>query len=1219
MIFDWIHRAVSPFVYTLPTPNPFQLQTEEKPKSKRNSLNYGVELEYVLAFHDLELDLTDHEGHGPNHGIEKNVPLAIRRDPAWSPAVNVLFGRLANIIYNSWAIRKNNAKNEDEKEDISNLRPYNLEPQEIVLNKLNKKVAWLKGNIKHTGLRKRKDKIKGSYDQWIISTDFTVVGQGSANLYKWIPRISGRSSKRWDSYGIEVVSRVLKSDDHRDTAELEEIVKALKGTGDELYEGFITNQCALHVHVEAPDLPILKELVCILLIYEEEISRLHPRCRRPGHPVARGNLISNRLHTLLGADYITYEETVQEIWDQPADTSLYKKRRTIQQIRDEVGQLRDERELAGYIGFPLTHTSRLVNFQSLRTSSRAHTIEFRQARGSLNVKDVTQWVDFCLSLVQLAEYYVSNPDDRIQEWPDETGDGIDEVDIFRLMDAMKLSERSVNFWRSKIAKYMGSRDEDNRSDTERLPDKKKITPKPPNPPGPPKPPGEPPGGPPKPPGGSPPGGMPPPPPGGQAGVVTYPTLPGLSPVQQPNPLIVPPLFSPKRKIKKLPRRKTPKPEKPKIISEARARLIKRLEERTGKNPYFDVAVGGGSSIPPAESGMESLATYFKTTTSDLATPFRIYSQQPKPPKPPLSQPPPKIHPALEPVPSSLPSQPSQKPKPPVTFKPTPGNIGAGGKVHPTKIPSDGTDIDNPDYVPDENEKPVSPKPWVETSHDSDYDIIHGIGLYRDRPPGEPWHIDKGIYVPKQDTPTPFKKIPKITEPKIETQVEQEKPPHDTNDDHEGVITGISKPPKPAPTEVKIPPPQTVPKIPPKVGGLSWFSGLTTSNASNVGPKFTTVPISSHHHVPTTPLKPPVTGTTTEVIYPQLPEDHTKIQPTPKPKPPPLVGPVPSSGKRPPTGGVLPGERDPKKPKISPPSSAFKPTGSLTVDGVLEILESFKYLEDETLRREAMEQLHNTGDANKAIIAAAVSIFSDSHQSWLPDYAKTHTEESDAIEAQNNQTIAEDERFALALLKEEENRLAAERGASFIGLELRVHHPKPTKIGLEELERINIGTIHERLRIKNFARSEWEKIYTTAVISGKFGTCGAAAVVLSLHSQYPNERWTRGLTNERFLRDWVETIPRAEDQGRVNYYDEEQLNNALVRMTNGELQLAVTHQGLENYFMFGPPESALLTLHGEPARYLYVHLTHMAFAKGAGGSPYQHFEGMVRKRGYKEHK
>lgn len=836
MIFDWIHRTVSPFIYTLPTPNPFQLQTEAKPKSKRKSLNYGVELEYVLAFHDLELDLTDREGHGPNHGIEKNVPLAIRRDPEWSPAVKVLFGRLANIIYNSWAIRKNNVEDDDEKKDISNLRPYNLEPQELVLKKLNKKVAWLKGNIKRSGLRKRNDKIKGSYDQWIISTDFTVVGQGSANLYKWIPRISGRSSKRWDSYGIEVVSRVLRSDDHRDTAELEEIVKALKGTGDELYEGFITNQCALHVHVEAPDLATLKELACILLIYEEEISRLHPRCRRPGHPVARGNLISNRLHTLLGADYITYEETVQEIWDQPAETSLYRKQRTIQQIRDEVDQLRDEKELAGYMCFPLTHTSRLVNFLSLRSSLRAHTIEFRQARGSLNVKDVTHWVDFCLSLVQLAEYYVFNPDDRIKEWPDENNNAMEEVDIFKLMDAMKLSERSVSFWRSKVAKYMGFREEDNRSDTEKLPDKKKkIPPKPPKPPG----------GPPKPPGGSPPGGKPPPPPGGQTGVVTYPTLPGLPPVQQPTPLIVPPLFSPTRKIKKLPKRKIPKPEKPKIVSEARARLIKRLEERTGNNPYFDVAVGGGSSIPPAESAMESLATYFKTTTSDLATPLRIHPQQPKPPKPPPSKPPPKVHPNVQPRPSVQPSQPSQKPKPQVTTsKPTQENVVPGGKVHHPKIPSGGTDIDNPDYVPDDNEEPVSPEPWVESTYDPDHDIIHGTGIFGDLPPGKPMHTDKGVYVPKQDTPTPFKKIPKITAPKIEPQVEQEeKPPHDTDDSHEVVITGISKPlkpTKPKPSGVKIPPPQTVPKIPPKVGGLSWFSGLTTSNAPSVGPKVTTV-------------------------------------------------------------------------------------------------------------------------------------------------------------------------------------------------------------------------------------------------------------------------------------------------------------------------------------------------------------------------------------------
>jgi hypothetical protein len=38
----------------------------------------------------------------------------------------------------------------------------------------------------------------------------------------------------------------------------------------------------LHVHVQAPEtLDVLRELALLLLIYEEEISCLHPPCRRP--------------------------------------------------------------------------------------------------------------------------------------------------------------------------------------------------------------------------------------------------------------------------------------------------------------------------------------------------------------------------------------------------------------------------------------------------------------------------------------------------------------------------------------------------------------------------------------------------------------------------------------------------------------------------------------------------------------------------------------------------------------------------------------------------------------------------------------------------------------------------------------------------------------------------------------------------------------------------
>ncbi|RAL66483.1 hypothetical protein DID88_006173 [Monilinia fructigena] len=469
MVFDWFKRAMAPFSYPLPSPTfprSFQ-ETIEKPDNsfERKSLKYGVELEYVLAFHELELDLTDYVGGGPDHGIEKFIPLTIRRQESWSPALGIL---------------QNNVKNDDKKKHMANVRPYHLEPQSIVLNKLNNKASLVRDKVICRGEQSRSNKVNGAYDKWIVSTDRTVVGQGSANLYKWLPRLSSSHvSKHWDSYGIEMISRVLSSNNTQDRIELEQVVNALKGKEDGLYQGFITNQCALHVHVQAPSFEILKELAAILLIYEDEISRLHPKCRRPGHRVARSNLTSNRMLTFLGPNFVPFLGNLQDIWDQPTETSLFRKLITIQQIRDEIGRLQNEQKLADYMCFPGTQKTRVVNFGRLKSSVHPQTIEFRQARGSLDINDINYWVDFCLGLVQLAEYYVHNPDARIKSWSEDTEEHIGKLGVFQLMAEMKLDRRSINYWRSRVAKYMTWEEEDERSDVEDIPSEKtdKMSPK----------------------------------------------------------------------------------------------------------------------------------------------------------------------------------------------------------------------------------------------------------------------------------------------------------------------------------------------------------------------------------------------------------------------------------------------------------------------------------------------------------------------------------------------------------------------------------------------------------------------------------------------------------------------------------------------------------------------------------------------------------------------
>lgn len=80
---------------------------------------------------------------------------------------------------------------------------------------------------------------------------------------------------------------------------------------DETTGTFVTNQCGLHVHVQAPRaddfehlergaaaklaIDVKKELATILIVYKDGIARLHPPCRRRAHASAEYQIQSNRL------------------------------------------------------------------------------------------------------------------------------------------------------------------------------------------------------------------------------------------------------------------------------------------------------------------------------------------------------------------------------------------------------------------------------------------------------------------------------------------------------------------------------------------------------------------------------------------------------------------------------------------------------------------------------------------------------------------------------------------------------------------------------------------------------------------------------------------------------------------------------------------------------------------------------------------------------------
>lgn len=1314
MAFEWFQRLMSPFSLTFPTPTLPESHnvnnTKGKAEADRSNIRYGVELEYVLAFHELELDLTDSVGGGNDHGLEKEVPLAVRRTEAWSPAVSAPLNRTSNLIYNSWGIVPNNIRSDDEKQHHANIRPYELQPQTIVLNKLNEKVALVRNKVRHKREQTRADKVDGAYDRWIISTDRTVVGQGSKNLNKWLPRLSDKKVlNRWDSYGIEVISPVLRSNNARHTAVLEQVVNALRGKGDELYEGFITNQCALHVHVEAPDLEVVKELTAILLIYEEEISRLHPACRRPGHRAARGNLTSNRIMPFLASDFVPSEDNIARIWDERAETSRYRQRRSIQEIREEIDRLQNEQKVAEYMGFPGTHRLRVVNFRHLRGSTNPRTIEFRQARGSLDPYDVIHWVNFCLGLVHLAEYYVQSPDARIQDWADENADNNHMLDVFYLLDHMQMDKHSMRYWKRRIAKFMIGGDEDERSDVEHIPDlkkRKKSTPKDPKGKG-------------KPPDGG--GPSPPKPPsdGKDAPHSGVPKSKTPSPQKKKsNESVfppVPPLLSPspERSPQKQKQKSQSSPEKPELSSSQKVVMdaLAQSQARHGSDKsFFEVATDEGSTIPPLSpvpkspqytiptSGGNIPDTSFKsqptsTTRPQYKPPLNFpdfmpldfdnlgvnpedwYRSQPKgvgSMKPGSEKYDDKMKKVWDAIDDHLKSKEMSKPEP-KSGKKSESKSKSGEKLESLKDQDEGSDMDwnltededededffngifsgnfagafgsppkkqtssstrNPSLLVATNYLPISQQKKQQTSSSAQDPSLQApssdlpsnqfdYGLqdpHEDFPPKDiPWpNLNLGSTMTSQKGTSPkFQGKIRLTGSagKQDTGIEVKVEKKDENTERKpGFLLGSQHPGN----------------ILRPLSTTKWDDDGESDDEILSEPRFLLddeiFGLGSMQQPGVTRFPGVKNG---KRLGDEIPETDQKAQKKPK-----------STSPKQPIFKKSTKKIPKKSPKKSPATPISKPVGRYRIEAITELINAFTTLPSEEFEAN-IAALYDTDEENQNIVSQVLSQFGQQSSIASLSNRPPQVSRGNASPRQNIQVpgtnlpdTSGDAEIARRLgassndgeqfAREIQERYEHQRWLEMLREDWGVEHPPPTRIGLERLEEWlpeGGSGVHARLGIMNFRRHEWESIATRAGVSGRAAQCGAAAVVYGLRAQYPNEPWMQGLTPESFLADYLDTLPiptrRADSRGleRNQWYDEDQLNNALQRLTNGELQLAVEHRGRGLEILGYVPGRAILTALGEPARYLYLRLNHY---QGAGILASMHWEGIRRRPGYKEH-
>ena len=186
-----------------------------------------------------------------------------------------------------------------------------------------------------------------------------------------------------DSYGIELVSPVLD----QGTPALNDIRKfcsLLKGQPCHDHGATINTTCGLHIHLKPRktdfELPTLKHLAYILVMYEAQIETLHPRYRR-----------TNNGHN-------TFDRQTN------IDDLIFRgeNRRSLPEIRELIHIIGDTQALAAIMG---RGKGRIVNFSNLlrvRDENGPRTLEFRQHEGVLKAEMVVYWVCFCVGLLRLA-------------------------------------------------------------------------------------------------------------------------------------------------------------------------------------------------------------------------------------------------------------------------------------------------------------------------------------------------------------------------------------------------------------------------------------------------------------------------------------------------------------------------------------------------------------------------------------------------------------------------------------------------------------------------------------------------------------------------------------------------------------------------------------------------------------------------------------------------
>ena len=460
------------FTLAPPTSEASQIKQSALDMSSESSpLTFGVEIEHIFAFHQslLQEHLDDAKDASK---IEKEIDEETRRELRLVPQRYLATRKL----YNGWGLtgptsypsgEAESGYQEKFEEQLRryDCRGYGNEPLYLARKALTESStstgSALEVHVHDSFKRKATD-----FAKWQLVNDVSLLGLPHEELVAALGDkeeggfMSGKADK-WDSHGIELVSRVLPfvEDSFKEISDYLDVLQG-KRTRRFRHKAFLSEHCGLHVHLGRPASPeqgeqrtgfplsTLQHLAYMLVIYEGAISTLFPVSRRGDTGVSSMDLKSNRNRFYKEEDLedgpeLTFEELTSQDYQVPPeeDSPLFCFREARSLIFAE-GQTYES--LAQLMCPESVGRNAIVNFMytARGPGEGAQTVEFRQHEGCLDAGGIRWWVKFCAGLVHFAERMAW----RHGASPDYDGEGYkwvkwsEEIGIEDLMAEMDLEE-----------------------------------------------------------------------------------------------------------------------------------------------------------------------------------------------------------------------------------------------------------------------------------------------------------------------------------------------------------------------------------------------------------------------------------------------------------------------------------------------------------------------------------------------------------------------------------------------------------------------------------------------------------------------------------------------------------------------------------------------------------------------------------------------------------